>query len=125
PAAPATRTDAYGDPLPPWARLRLGSVRLRHGHYVLAVAFAPDGQTVASGSRDGTIRFWDAATGKERFALLGHKDGVNCIAFAPDGKTLASGGGDSTLRLWDLATRKERFALPGHGSDVWCAAFAP
>src|SRR5437867_2336931 len=87
---PASRTDAYGDPLPPQARLRLGSVRLRHGHFVIAVAFAPDGRTVASGSRDGTIRLWDTATGKEQFTLSGHKDGVNCMAFSPDGKTLAS-----------------------------------
>jgi WD40 repeat protein len=43
-----------------------------HGHWVKAVAFSPDGSTLASASYDWTIRFWDTATGAHRQTLKGH-----------------------------------------------------
>ncbi len=56
--------DRHGDPLPPGAVQRLGTARLRHGNVIPAIAFAPDGKTVASGSHDQTIALWEAGTGK-------------------------------------------------------------
>ena len=43
-----------------------------HAGRVASVAFSPDGQRLASGSRDQTVKIWDSATGKELFALKGH-----------------------------------------------------
>jgi hypothetical protein len=60
-----------------------------------------------SGSRDGTLRLWDAATGRLGRVLTGHRWGVNAVAVLPDGHSALSSGTDGTLRLWDLTAGKE------------------
>ena len=85
-----------------------------HAGSVSSVAFSPDGQRLASGSADQTVKIWDSATGKELFALKGHAGRVTSVAFSPDGQRLASGSGDKTVKIWDSATGKELFSLKGH-----------
>ncbi|KAK3305090.1 uncharacterized protein B0T15DRAFT_188479 [Chaetomium strumarium] len=96
-----------------------------HSYAVNAVAFSPDGKTLASGSDDNTIRLWDAATGTHQQTLKGHSDSVIAIAFSPDGKTLASGSDDNTIRLWDAATGTHQQTLKGHSGSVRAVAFSP
>src|SRR5262249_29376782 len=55
-----------------------------HTADVTGVAFSPDGTRLASGSRDGTVKVWEAATGRELLSLKGHTSFVSCVAFSPD-----------------------------------------
>jgi WD40 repeat protein/peroxiredoxin len=77
-----------------------------HVGSVESVAFSPDGMTLATGSWDSTVKFWDVATRRERMTLEGHKYSVQSMAFSPDGKLLASIGSTPELILWDTATGK-------------------
>ena len=73
-----------------------------HTDKVVAVAFSPDGKTLASASYDGTLKLWDMAIGKERATLGEYRGCLGCVAFSPDGKTLASGAIGSPGGLPDL-----------------------
>ncbi|MBC5797544.1 trypsin-like peptidase domain-containing protein [Sphaerospermopsis sp. LEGE 00249] len=109
----------------PWSSSTLVNTLTGHSSLVRSVAFSPDGQTLASGSYDNTIKLWDVATGKSIATLTGHSYLVNSVAFSPDGKTLASGSGDDTIKLWDVATGKSIATLTGHSEWVNSVAFSP
>jgi WD40 repeat protein len=68
------------------------------------VAFSPDGQTLASGSCDNTIKLWNMTTGNCLKTLHGHASWIWSVAFSPDGQILASGSQDETIKLWDVQT---------------------
>lgn len=67
---------------------------------VRALAFAPDGKTLASGAADRTIRLWGVVTGQELLCFREQPAFVNSLAFSPDGKRLAAALHDGSLRLW-------------------------
>ena len=71
-----------------------------HNGSVHSVAFSPDGRFTLSGSRDRTLKLWDAASGKELRNFRERGDAVNSVAFSPDGRFALSGGSDKTLKLW-------------------------
>ena len=96
-----------------------------HTYVVWSVAFSPDGKTLASGSRDGSIKLWDVTSGKNIATLKGHADVINSVAFSPDGKTIASGSFDKTVKLWDVASGKNTATLEGHTHWVFSVAFSP
>jgi WD40 repeat protein len=98
-------------------------LRLRHPGLVKAVAFAPDGKTLASVGSNGGIRLWDLASGKEIGHIPGPADGLGSIAFAPDGKSLA-GGGHGTVWVWEVGSGRETLCCRGHGGFVGAVAFA-
>ncbi len=71
-----------------------------HNAGVCSVSISPDGRTLASGSKDKTIKLWDIDTGELRHTLSGHSHWVNSVSISPDGRTLASGSEDNTIKLW-------------------------
>jgi len=72
-----------------------------HTNGVLALAFSPDGKTLASAGADSAIRTWDATTGKGRAILAGHTGPVVSLGFSGGGAALASASLDRTIRVWD------------------------
>lgn len=80
-------------------------------------AFAPDGRTLATASKDGTIRLWQTATWQVRAEHRGHRDRVTALAFAPDGR-LYTGGLDTSVLVWDPRPPRE---AKGTLADAWAA----
>jgi len=94
-----------------------------HTASVLSIAVSPDGQMLASGSADTTIKLWNLVTGEEVTTLTGHTASVLSIAVSPDGQTLASGSADTTIKLWNLATGEEVTTLEGKSGPVFSTCF--
>jgi WD40 repeat protein len=94
-------------------------------HGVTALAFSPDGKTLAVASSDPVTRLLNAATGQLESKLEGHVKEVRGVAFSPDGKLLVTGALDTTVKLWDLARRMEQTTLSGHTDAVYSVAFSP
>ncbi|MBD1833565.1 hypothetical protein H6F61_12965 [Cyanobacteria bacterium FACHB-472] len=117
------KLDKWLEPHQTWRCVQM----LSHSDDVCSVAFSPDGQLLASGSEDNTIKLWHSDTGEEICTLTGHSGWVSSVAFSPDRQLLASGsgGGDSTIKLWHPGTGEEICTLSGHSEWVCSVAFSP
>jgi WD40 repeat protein len=126
---PAVRTDCAGDPLPRYALARLGTVRFRQESSLLALAFSPDGKTLASAG--DSVRLWETATGKLLHRWKPTKSVLfrwaAALAFTADGRTLACAGSGGVVfvdpstgkMLREVATAVREVPLgPGHDHAV-------
>jgi RNA polymerase sigma factor (sigma-70 family) len=110
-AAPAEPVDRLGDPLPPGAIARMGTVRFRHSDSVNYLAFTPDGKLCVSADWS-EVRVSEVATGK-LVRRIGGDFGTHLrgMCLAADGKTVLTlsqeGGDGSCVRVWETATGKE------------------
>jgi serine/threonine protein kinase len=115
--SPATQRE--GLPVPLQATLS------GHTGPVWSVAISPDGQTVATGGDDSTVRLWGLSTGQQEAVLPGQHNHVAEVAFAHSGKFLLSGDSDGVLHRWDVAMRKETGSYPHHGGSVRALVISP
>jgi WD40 repeat protein len=88
-----------------------------HPKALTALAFTPDGKTLATCGAD-EAKLWDVPDLKERRMLKGHQGTVNHLAIAPDGKTLVTCGSDRRVKRWDLAEGKELWSRDEAGNNA-------
>jgi WD40 repeat protein/serine/threonine protein kinase len=101
---------------------------LPHRNTVPALAFSPDGKTLAAACHDGTVRLWEVGTWREVRQLRprpGGASGCTAAAFSPKGEILAAASWDGTVRLWEPATGTLRRELKGHANAAFGVAFSP
>jgi WD40 repeat protein len=91
---------------------------------VFRIAYSADGQLLASGSGDKTVRLLDPRT-HQALGVLTVGSVVYGLAFSPDRTRLAAGCADNTIRLWDVASRSEVVELRGHQAYVHAVDFSP
>jgi WD40 repeat protein len=95
-----------------------------HTEWVLSVAITPDGKSVVSGSRDGTAKIWELATGQCRYTLecqhspRGYRNFVHAVAVTPDGTRVLTGDDAHNLMIWDMQTGKHLQTLKGHTDSI-------
>ncbi|MDE0088205.1 MAG: LpqB family beta-propeller domain-containing protein [Candidatus Poribacteria bacterium] len=92
---------------------------------IRAIAYSPDGETLACGIMDKTIVLWSVSKWEKRGVLEGHTKGVSSVAFSPDGQTLASGSWDGAIQLWNAHTGEHLKTFDRHASYVSTVLFSP
>ncbi|KUM75841.1 NACHT and WD repeat domain-containing protein [Streptomyces griseorubiginosus] len=98
-----------------------------------ALAFSPDGRTMATAYDGRTFQLWDVSDPAHPVShgpVAGHRGYINSLAFSPDGRTLASGSADGTIRLWRITgpareTTPLGRPLTGHAGPVNVVVFSP
>lgn len=103
------------------------TIRTMTGHpqTAYAVAWSPNGKTIASGDESGRVFIWDAATGKKVREMRTHTRGVQAISFDRTGSTIVSTGKDDTIRFYQVGTGKELKVVPGKGANLYGGKFIP
>lgn len=118
---PKETTNKRRRQLPPGVKL----VRTFGAHQgtIMSLAFHPQGDTLASGGEDGTVKLWELQSKQLLRTLEGHDNAVRGLVFHMDGKTLASASSDFTIKLWDADNGKLLRTLKEHENEVNCLAF--
>jgi len=101
-----------------------------HTDAILHLSYSPDGQSLASGGGDTTVRFWDVNTSLPKLTCKQHKDHVLCTAWSPDGRFFASADKRGTMMIWDPHQRRKRVnkqienKKPSSSEPIWIKAQA-
>ena len=96
-----------------------------HTSCIFSVAVSPDGKYLASGSRDRSVKIWNAKSGQCNQTFCEHSDDVWSICWSPDGNYLASGSDDKTIKIWDAKSGKCIRTLEGHSNIVRSVSWSP
>ncbi len=85
-----------------------------HSAAVNSLAFDTQGNRLASGGDDKSVKIWDFWNRQKIHTLTGHSDWVYAVAISRDAKILVSGSKDKTIKVWNFYTGKEIRTLTGH-----------
>jgi len=96
-----------------------------HTQIIYMIALSPNGEVLASGSDDKTIKIWDVEDGKEIITLTGHTNSIYGVTFSPDGKLLASCSQDKTIKIWRMKDGKNIRTLTPHANSIYSLTFSP
>ncbi|NJL29504.1 MAG: NACHT domain-containing protein, partial [Thermoanaerobaculia bacterium] len=99
--------------------------QLGHTGSVRTVAWSPDDRLIVSGSNDGSLKLWDAASGALLATFEGHAGGVTSVAWDPQGQRIASASYDNTVKIWNAADARNTHTLQGHEHWVLSVAWDP
>ncbi|MCY7383451.1 MAG: WD40 repeat domain-containing protein [Microcoleus sp. CAN_BIN18] len=75
---------------------------LYHSDSILSAAISPDGQYLATGSHDSTVKVWSLHSGELLRTICGHSTAVLLVAFSPASKTLLTRSRGGSVKLWNL-----------------------
>jgi WD40 repeat protein len=91
-----------------------------------AAVFSSDGRLIVSAASDGTVKLWNAESGREIKTLSDQSGGVASITFSPDGRRIVSASWDRTMKLWgvDVERSREIRTLTGHTEALVSAVFS-
>src|SRR5438874_1351799 len=82
-------------------------------------------QILTSASRDGTVKSWEIATGKQLSAFDTKIKEILCMTISKDLRKVAVGDNQSELTIWDIASGKLWVSCSGHERGVKGVAFSP
>ena len=91
----------------------------------VALAYSPDGETLATGELDGIVRLRNVENGEALLELEGHTSSVTLVIFSPDGARLVSASEDGTARVWQVTDGNLLHTLEIEGGWNAAAAFSP
>ncbi|HUY31410.1 MAG TPA: malectin domain-containing carbohydrate-binding protein [Pirellulales bacterium] len=105
---------------------RTGELKLvlEHGAVVGPAAFSRGGGLVVTGAADGSVRIWNAASGKMEQEFRALDGAARCVAFSPDDRWIAVGTEGGSVWCWNLAGREAPQRWRGHSDSVRTVAFA-
>ncbi|MDF5708528.1 MAG: CHAT domain-containing protein, partial [Nostoc sp. S4] len=96
-----------------------------HNSSVTSVVFSPDGKTIATASKNNTVKLWDLQGKELTKSILKYDAAVTSVVFSPDSKTIATVSEDNTVKLWDLQGKELTKTPLKHDAAVTSVVFSP
>ena len=96
-----------------------------HKERITCVSVSPDGKMIASGSRDKTVRLWNAETETLHKTLKGNRKPILSLTFSHDGSSIASTSEDKTVRVWNVDTGRRTHTFKTNSIHLHRVVFSP